>query len=132
VLFFIDESWQTIGEHDVGCLGAVAIPLANYNAYCRQVFALKRDVLGAVELSDSEIRGQHAFAKAAFKREAIHSDSHWLKAIRALFRALLDTARASSWSGRATLNTRAFEASDQARPFTSPSPTASFSLTFGR
>jgi uncharacterized protein DUF3800 len=88
VLFFIDESWQTVGEHHVGCLGAVAIPAANYNAYCRQVFALKRHVLGASELSDSEIRGQHAFAKAAFKREQLHGDSHWLKAIRGLFASM--------------------------------------------
>ena len=61
MLFFVDESWQTIGGVDVGALGAVAFPQSGYNAFCREFFSMKRDVLGAQELNHSEIRGQHAF-----------------------------------------------------------------------
>jgi hypothetical protein len=85
-LFFVDESWQTVGAHYVGALGAVAIPAAGYNPFCREFFRLKRDILGATELSHSEIRGQHMFAKAAFTRQDLHSDSHWLAAADALFK----------------------------------------------
>jgi hypothetical protein len=88
VLIFIDESWQQVGTHKVGALGAIAIPAVGYNAFCRQFFYLKQRVLGAAELSDSEIKGQSAFAKAAFKREALHGDSHWLRAINLVFNCL--------------------------------------------
>jgi hypothetical protein len=88
MLFFVDESWQTIGTQDVGSLGAMALPQIAYNRFCREFFGMKRRILGAQELRDSEIRGQHAFSKSAFKRQELHSDSHWLAAIDALFRLL--------------------------------------------
>jgi hypothetical protein len=88
VLFFVDESWQTVGVHQVGALGAVAIRASGYNPFSREFYRLKRDVLGASELAESEVRGQHAFAKAAFKREELHGDSHWLRTADALFRLL--------------------------------------------
>jgi hypothetical protein len=87
-LFFIDESWQKIGDVQVGALGAVAIEDAKYNSFCREVFRFKRNILDARELNHSEIRGQHAFTKAVFRRQALHGDSHWLMAVDALFVAL--------------------------------------------
>ncbi|MGH2934478.1 MAG: DUF3800 domain-containing protein [Gaiellaceae bacterium] len=88
MLFFVDESWQTIGSQDVGALGAIGIATADYNAFSRAFYRLKQEVLGATELSDSEIRGQTAFTKAAFKRQDLHGDSYWLEAIDRLFQLL--------------------------------------------
>jgi hypothetical protein len=88
MLFFIDETWQDIGAHRVGALGAVCISLHRYNDFCRDVYAIKRNVLGATELSDSEFHGGTCLSKAAFKREALHGDSYWLDATRQLFDAL--------------------------------------------
>lgn len=88
MLFFVDESWQRIGGTAVGALGAVAIEDAKYNSFCREVFGFKRDILGATELNHSELRGQHAFTKAVFRRHSLHGDSHWLAAVDALFEAL--------------------------------------------
>lgn len=88
MLLFVDETWQTVGTHSVGALGAVAIPTKRYNAFAREVFALKGNVLGARELTDSEIKGQTCFAKAAFKRQQLHGDSYWLQAANELFDAL--------------------------------------------
>ncbi len=68
MLFFVDESWQVIGGHEVGALGGVGIPEPKYNAFCREVFAIKRDELGAEELSDCELKGNSCFAKSAFRR----------------------------------------------------------------
>jgi hypothetical protein len=67
----------------------VAIADAQYNSFCREFFRFKRDILGATELNHSEIRGQHAFTKAAFKRQRLHGDSHWLAAIDAMFKFLV-------------------------------------------
>jgi Protein of unknown function (DUF3800) len=89
VLFFIDESWQDVGDHSVGALGAVALPMQGYNRFCREFFAVKRQVLGAQQLNESEVRGQHAFTKAAFKRQRLHGDSHWLLMVDKLLRALV-------------------------------------------
>jgi hypothetical protein len=88
MLWFVDETWQNIGSHEVGALGAVAIPAASYNAFCREVYAIKARVLGAAELTDSEFKGQHVFARAAFKRQRLHGDSYWLSAGDGLFAAL--------------------------------------------
>jgi len=88
MLFFVDETWQTVGTNQVGALGAVAIPTARYNAFCREVFAIKSQVLGAAELTDSEFKGQNCFSKAAFKRQVLHGDSYWLEASVQLFAAL--------------------------------------------
>jgi hypothetical protein len=70
VLFFIDETWQAIAGQPVGALGAVGIPRAQYNGFCREIWQIKKNVLGAKELSDREIKGTNSFAKSAFhKRE---------------------------------------------------------------
>lgn len=68
VLFFIDETWQEIGGEQVAALGAVAIKQGSYNAFCREVFAIKKNVLGATELGDSELKGAKCFAKRTFRR----------------------------------------------------------------
>lgn len=88
MLFFIDDSWQTIDGHPVGALGGVVIAAERYNDFCSAFYGIKKDVLGAQELSDSEIKGQAAFAKSAFKRQDLHGDSHWLKVIDKLFNCL--------------------------------------------
>lgn len=88
MIFFVDDSWQTIDGQPVGALGAVALEEARYNDFCSSFYGIKQTVLGAKELSDSEIKGQNALAKAAFKREELHGDSHWLKAIDKLFNCL--------------------------------------------
>jgi hypothetical protein len=88
VLFFIDESWQAIAGQQVGALGAVAVADDKYNSFCREFFRFKREILGATELNHSEIRGQHAFTKAVFKRQVMHNDSHWLGAMDAMFDCL--------------------------------------------
>lgn len=74
MLFFIDETWQSVGEHDVGALGAIAIPRRRYNAFCREIWQIKQNVLGARRLDDREIKGKDCFARSAFrKREGGHS-----------------------------------------------------------
>jgi hypothetical protein len=88
MLVFIDETWQKINGTEIGALGAVVIPQARYNNFCRAVYAIKRDVLGASEFTDSEIKGQTSFAKSAFKRQAKHGDSYWLTAATQLLDAM--------------------------------------------
>ncbi len=88
MLFFVDESWQTIAGREIGALGGVAIPERRYNAFCREVFACKRDVLGAQELSDSELRGNSCFAKSAFRRRDAKGRSRLLDAAERTFRAI--------------------------------------------
>ena len=88
MLFFVDETWQRIDGVEVGALGAVSIPQANYNAFCREVYAIKKSVLGASEFTDSELKGQTCFAKAVFKRQSAHGDSYWYQAAMELFDAL--------------------------------------------
>jgi hypothetical protein len=75
MLFFIDETWQTIAGRRVGALGAVAIPQGQYNGFCGSMYAMKEKELGASELMHSEIKGQSCFAKSAFKHQALHGDS---------------------------------------------------------
>jgi hypothetical protein len=58
VLFFIDETWQTIAGRRVGALGAVAIPQDQYNGFCASMYAIKKKELGASELMHAEIKGQ--------------------------------------------------------------------------
>jgi uncharacterized protein DUF3800 len=88
VLFFVDESWQTIGGREIGALGGVAIPERRYNAFCREVFAFKRDVLGAQELSDCELHGTSCFAKSAFRRRSATGASRLLEAAERMFGAI--------------------------------------------
>lgn len=88
MLFFVDESWQQVGDLDVGALGAVAIPQSDYNGFCREVFTWKRRVLGATELSDCEIKGTSIFAKAAFKARDTRGASRLLEAGDEMFHTL--------------------------------------------
>lgn len=80
MLFFVDETWQRVGGQDVGALGGVAIPRASYNAFCREVWAIKQNVLGANSLSDCEIKGNNCFAKSAFRKRAASGHSKLLQA----------------------------------------------------
>lgn len=68
MLFFVDESWQSIGGQKVGALGGVGIPEPRYNDFCREVFAFKRDVLKAEQLIDGELKGNSCFARSAFRK----------------------------------------------------------------
>jgi hypothetical protein len=88
MLFFIDETWQTIAGRRVGALGAVAIPQDQYNGFCASLYAIKKKELGASELMHSEIKGQSCFAKSAFKRQVLHGDSVLLKAADRLLHIL--------------------------------------------
>jgi stalled ribosome alternative rescue factor ArfA len=88
MLFFVDESWQTISGRRVGALGAVAIAQSEYNAFCGEVFAIKRQVLGADELSEHELKGQNALGKGQFKRQAQTGRSAWIDAVDRVFEAL--------------------------------------------
>ena len=91
MLFFVDETWQTVAGQRVGALGAVAIPQDQYNAYCAAVYRMKKDILGADELMHSEIKGQRCFAKAAFKSQALNGSSYWLDAADRLLEILAST-----------------------------------------
>ena len=88
MLFFIDESWQTIRGTRVGALGGVALRPRSYNAFCSEVYRIKADLLGARELTDSEVKGNNAFSRASFKRQALHGDSHWVLAAERILDAL--------------------------------------------
>jgi hypothetical protein len=89
VLFFVDETWQTFSSGEkVGALGAVALPQESYNDFCSAMFRIKKELLGATELWDSEVKGTRCFAKAAFKRQALHGDSHWLAVADKVFEKL--------------------------------------------
>jgi hypothetical protein len=88
MLFFIDESWQRVGGREIGALGGVGIPEPLYNHFCREVFAFKRDVLGANELIDCELKGNSCFAKSAFRRKAATGQSSLLDGADKMFSAI--------------------------------------------
>lgn len=88
LLFFIDETWQEIAGQQVAALGAVAIPQASYNRFCREVFAIKQNVLGARELSDAELKGAKCFANRTFRAREADTGSKLLIAADAMFDAL--------------------------------------------
>lgn len=81
MLFFVDESFQTVGGKPVGSLGAVGIPAENYNHFCGWVFKAKRELLGAQELADCELKGNSCFARAVFTREDAGKPSSLLAAV---------------------------------------------------
>jgi hypothetical protein len=56
MLIFIDESWQDVGDHSVGALGAVAFEMRAYNGFCREFFSIKREELGAQELNEVTVQ----------------------------------------------------------------------------
>jgi hypothetical protein len=84
VLFFIDETWQEIEGRSVAALGGVAIPQRGYNAFCREAFALKKNLLGAVELRDAELKGKKCFANRAFRTRREGRQSKLLDAAEGL------------------------------------------------
>jgi uncharacterized protein DUF3800 len=88
MLFFIDESWQTVGGREIGALGGVGIPEPRYNHFCREVYAFKKDVLGARELIDCELKGNSAFAKSAFRKQAATGHSRLLEAAGRMLTAI--------------------------------------------
>jgi len=88
VLFFVDESWQEIGGQRIGALGAIAVSQDQYNAFCAALYRMKKDLLGAEELSHSEIKGQRCFSKAAFKSQALNGSSEMLDAADGLLEIL--------------------------------------------
>lgn len=88
MLFFIDETWQEIDGTPVAALGAVAIRQASYNPFCREVFAMKRNVLGATELREAELKGAKCFARRSFRARDGESGSKLLKAADEVFDAL--------------------------------------------
>lgn len=88
MLFFIDETWQEIGGREVAGLGAVAIRQSSYNAFCREVFAMKRNILGATELREAELKGARCFAKRAFRARAQGERSKLLDVADEMFDSL--------------------------------------------
>ncbi|HEY2202775.1 MAG TPA: DUF3800 domain-containing protein [Solirubrobacteraceae bacterium] len=88
MLFFIDETWQTVGGRQVAALGAVGMRQASYNRFCREVFAIKQNVLGAEELSDAELKGAKCFAKRAFRAREGEKGSKLLVAADGMLDAL--------------------------------------------
>jgi hypothetical protein len=88
VFFFIDETWQEIGGHRVAALGAVAIRQAHYNAFCRRIYTIKKDVLGAQELHEAELKGAKCFANRAFRARQARDGSRLLDAVDATFDAM--------------------------------------------
>ncbi len=88
MLYFVDETWQEVNGKAVGALAAVAIPRARYNAFCREVWQIKHNVLGADELSDCEIKGTNCFARSAFRRREKQGHSTLLQAAEETFAAV--------------------------------------------
>lgn len=81
MLFFVDESVQTVGGVRVGSLGAVAIPAAQYNRFCGWVYRLKQEELGAKELVECELKGSSMFARSAFRKSESPQGSALLRAV---------------------------------------------------
>lgn len=88
MLYFVDETWQQINGRDVGALAAVAVPRARYNPFCREIWQIKHNVLGAEELSECEIKGTSCFAKSAFRRQDTQGHSTLLQAAEETFAAV--------------------------------------------
>jgi hypothetical protein len=88
MLFFIDETWQTVGGHEVGALAAVSFPRERYNGFCREVWRIKETVLGAKQLDQAELHGTDNFAKAAFTKRRESGQSKLLQAVDETFAAL--------------------------------------------
>lgn len=88
MLYFVDETWQEIRGREVGALAAVAIPRSRYNSFCREVWQIKHNVLGAEELTDSELKGNSCFARSAFKKLDKTGHSRLLQAAEETFAAV--------------------------------------------
>ncbi len=88
MFFFVDESWQTIAGTRIGTLGCLALPAAEYNRFCRLVYKIKQEELGAQELQEKELKGNVNFSKAAFKAAAMTGESPSLVAVNRVLHAL--------------------------------------------
>jgi hypothetical protein len=88
MLFFIDETWQELAGHQIAALGCVAIRQKSYNPFCREVFAIKKNVLGATELRDAELKGKKCFAKRTFRTREGSQRSKLLDAAAEVFDTL--------------------------------------------
>ncbi|HEX5983800.1 MAG TPA: hypothetical protein VFY69_06295, partial [Solirubrobacterales bacterium] len=63
-------------------------PEPRYNYFCREVFAFKRDVLGAEELIDCELKGNSCFAKSAFRKREATGHSRLLEGADKMLKAI--------------------------------------------
>jgi hypothetical protein len=79
LLFFVDETWQTVTGTRVGALGGIALRHDQYNGFCAAFYRMKKETLGASELTHSEVKGTHCFSKSAFKAAAMTGSSYWLE-----------------------------------------------------
>lgn len=107
MLIFVDETWQEVGGVKIGALGAVMIKSAGYNQFAKEVFAMKRRILGAEELSEKELKGKNCFSKNIFKRRADGRSTAWLDAAEKLLRTLknFDARIAVVWTNNPDLLT---------------------------
>jgi hypothetical protein len=90
MLFFVDESFQTVNGVAVGALGAVAIPTDEYNHFCNSVYRLKRDLLGASELHEKELKAARNLTRAQFKKRDVGELSVLLSAVDGMVDALIE------------------------------------------
>lgn len=90
MLFFVDESFQTLGGQQVGALGAIAIQAENYNKFCNTIYRAKRDLLGASELQHKELKGNTCLTKAQFHRLEKSGNSPLLDTVDALVSSLVE------------------------------------------
>lgn len=83
MLFFIDESWQTIreGPMKIGVLAAASIKSHDYNACSRQLFELKLKNLGP-KAGSLEIKGREVLKNYFFNLEDKGVPSHQLNLVR--------------------------------------------------
>ena len=94
MLFFIDESWQTVreGPMKVGVLAAVQIKSHNYNECSQSLYNLKVKHIGPLA-GNLEIKGREVLKKYYFDLEAKGVTSTRLDLVRETldYMALLDT-----------------------------------------
>ncbi len=88
VLFFVDETWQMVGEDQVGALGGVGIAQTRYSDFAKDVFGLKRELLEAAELNQHERGGHRCLSKNQFRRKADGREAKWLDAADWFFELL--------------------------------------------
>lgn len=94
MLFFIDESWQTVrtGTMKVGVLAAVQIKSHNYNDCSQSLYGLKVKHIGPLA-GNLEIKGREVLKKYLFDLESKGVMSKQLNLVREIleYMALLDT-----------------------------------------
>jgi len=90
VLIFVDDSTQTVRGKQAMAIGCVVLPTADYNTFCRAVYRIKQDELGAQQLTDKELKGNSNFAKAAFVRRDAEGSAPHLRAVDRMLGLLED------------------------------------------